>query len=328
MADAKSELARSTIECCLYCHEAELTEGFDEVEDFFFRNVGGQFNYRRCDQCGSLVLTNPLGSEVLHEAYSEYYTHGTPTSSSSDGLKGFLKKHYLQRRFGQNSGLISQAFSSVYQGLATDFDTIDRIGRYAPSAPALILDYGCGDGEFLVQMRDFGHSVTGVDFDPVCVRSGAEKGISVCTPSEVPAEDWIEQFDFVSLAHVVEHVPDPATLLSKLTAWLKPGGTFFLETPNADAFGLEVFGKYWRGLEAPRHLSLPSLSGIIEAAEAAGLALQRQVVSQSLRTHLWQECLTVVPESDQQLCLQRMAAADPLTNENAEFITLILTKNV
>lgn len=327
MADGTAEFARSSIERCLYCHEAGLTPAIVDVEDFFFRNVGGRFDYGTCPRCASLVLTDPLVSEVLHEAYSEYYTHASPRSSSGSGLRGFLRKHYLDRRFGSTRSPVSMFLAAIYQRLATDFDTIDRAGRYAPRAPATILDYGCGDGEFLIRMREFGHSVTGVDFDPVCVRRGLDRGLSVFTPDDVPSEEWRGNFDFISLAHVIEHVPDPGSLLAELRKWLRPGGTLFIETPNANAHGLDIFGRYWRGLEAPRHLSVPSAKGLLEAAEKAGFRLERQIVSQSLRSHLWEECLSAVPEAKQPQFVDRIKSAPPLTYENAEFLTFLLAKD-
>lgn len=328
MADGPAKLARSAVAHCLYCDHHDLMSGYEDVEDFYFGNVAGTFEFRRCRNCDSLVLVDPLVSEVLHEAYSEYYTHGSSPSASRLDIRSYLRGHYLKRRFGGENGVASGGLATLYRILASDFDAIDRIGRYAPPAPGAILDYGCGDGEFLVRMREFGHSVTGVDFDPVCVRKGLERGISVCTPDEIASDDWVERFDFISLAHVIEHVADPRELLGELFRWLKPGGTLFLETPNANAIGLEIFGHYWRGLEAPRHLSVPSEKGLLQAAREAGFALERQIVSKTLRDYLWAECLTVVPAAEQSAFREKVASADNVASGNAEFLTYLLKKSV
>jgi 2-polyprenyl-3-methyl-5-hydroxy-6-metoxy-1,4-benzoquinol methylase len=61
-------------------------------------------------------------------------------------------------------------------------------------------------------------------------------------------------FDAITLSHVIEHVHDPVDTLIRCHRMLKPGGYLWLETPNADSVGYELYGRYWRGLEPPRHL--------------------------------------------------------------------------
>jgi hypothetical protein len=51
---------------------------------------------------------------------------------------------------------------------------------------------------------------------------------------------------------------------------LKPGGTFWLATPNMDAPGHKKFGPHWRGLEPPRHLILFTADALIQAMTEAG----------------------------------------------------------
>jgi 2-polyprenyl-3-methyl-5-hydroxy-6-metoxy-1,4-benzoquinol methylase len=58
----------------------------------------------------------------------------------------------------------------------------------------------------------------------------------------------------VTLSHVIEHVHDPVETLRHCCRVLEPGGYLWIETPNVDSAGYATFGRFWRGLEAPRHL--------------------------------------------------------------------------
>jgi len=61
---------------------------------------------------------------------------------------------------------------------------------------------------------------------------------------------------------------EPIAALQEIHRLLKPGGLFWLATPNMDAPGHLHFGPDWRGLEPPRHL-------VLFSAKALSLALQR-----------------------------------------------------
>src|SRR5262249_46527812 len=78
------------------------------------------------------------------------------------------------------------------------------------------------------------------------------------------------EFDAIILNHVIEHVPDPITLLTDCRRVLKPGHPLVATTPNLDSAGHRRFGANWRGIEPPRHLHLFSVTSLRAAAGQAG----------------------------------------------------------
>ncbi|WP_439106866.1 class I SAM-dependent methyltransferase [Congregibacter sp.] len=120
----------------------------------------------------------------------------------------------------------------------------------------ILLDYGCGNGDFLTIAKSMGWSVGGVDFDPVAVRLARAKGLDVALIKAGEALQGEGLYDVITLSHVLEHVHDPLHLIHDLFRLLKPGGVLWLETPNISSIGHRTFGRFWRGLEPPRHLIL------------------------------------------------------------------------
>src|SRR4030095_16346994 len=80
-------------------------------------------------------------------------------------------------------------------------------------------------------------------------------------------------FDLVTAFHVLEHLPDPVGVLRRMLGWLAPGGVAVVEVPNVSGVGGRVFGRYWSGLELPRHpCRLPPGPMGARAGRAAGAA--------------------------------------------------------
>jgi 2-polyprenyl-3-methyl-5-hydroxy-6-metoxy-1,4-benzoquinol methylase len=136
-----------------------------------------------------------------------------------------------------------------------------------------LLDVGCGNGEFIEQMRSYGWRVAGVDLDLSAVSYCQSRGLDVRggTITELPETTL---YDVIALTHVIEHVSDPIELLRECGKRLRPGtGRIFITTPNLDSLGHTWFGKYWRGLEIPRHFVVFSVAGLRQCVERAGLSV-------------------------------------------------------
>src|SRR5262249_47203770 len=91
-----------------------------------------------------------------------------------------------------------------------------------------------------------------------------------------------DSFDVISAFYLLEHVPSVDAVLRACMALLRPGGWFAGAVPICDGIQARIFGSRWTHVtEAPRHLSLPTRSGLFRAAERAGYESQ-QLVSDSV----------------------------------------------
>ena len=70
---------------------------------------------------------------------------------------------------------------------------------------------------------------------------------------DCPYED--NQFDCITMYHVIEHVQDPISNIKKIKALLKNKGTFIIGTPDFDSGCARRFGKNYRHL-GPGHIRL------------------------------------------------------------------------
>ena len=137
--------------------------------------------------------------------------------------------------------------------------------------PGVALDFGCGNGEFMSLAKSYGWSVKGFDLDEDAVSLAKSSGLDVVHGGILNlAEEKDGKYDLITLSHVIEHVYEPEKLIQECIRLLKPGGRLWLETPNSRSLGLTLFGRYWRGLEPPRHIVLFNFDSIYKILLGSG----------------------------------------------------------
>ena len=103
----------------------------------------------------------------------------------------------------------------------------------------LVLDIGCGGGILSESMANRGATVTGIDLGeaPLAVAKihAKEQGVSIDYQA-ISAEDFaIERpnsFDIVTCMELLEHVPNPASVVKACSQLIKPNGDIFFSTIN------------------------------------------------------------------------------------------------
>lgn len=114
----------------------------------------------------------------------------------------------------------------------------------APVAGRKLLDVGCGGGILAEAMAQRGAEVTGIDLGEaplnVARLHALESGAKVDyrrTAVEELAQEQPAGFDIVTCLEMLEHVPDPASVIKACAALVKPGGQLFFSTINRTAKG-------------------------------------------------------------------------------------------
>jgi len=133
---------------------------------------------------------------------------------------------------------------------------IKRINKYKPSKGSL-LDFGSGKGKLGFLAKNDGWQVK-------CVETSIERaeyaqkiyGLDVTTKVYSNGKIFSEDFDVLSLFHVLEHLPAPQNLLNELIKHnVKKDGLVVIEVPNINSWQAKLAGSKWMHLDVPRHIS-------------------------------------------------------------------------
>ena len=102
-----------------------------------------------------------------------------------------------------------------------------------------VLDIGCGGGILAESMARKGANVTGIDLSEKALKvadlHGLESGINVRykkISAEEMASEEAEKYDVVTCMEMLEHVPNPASIIRACYSLVKPGGHVFFSTLN------------------------------------------------------------------------------------------------
>ncbi len=128
---------------------------------------------------------------------------------------------------------------------------LDYIDDFASIKDLKVLDVGCGGGILAESMALRGAQVTGIDLArkslKVAQLHSLESGVAVeyrCIAVEELADEAPGSFDVVTCMEMLEHVPDPESVVRSCARLVKPGGWVFFSTlnRNAKAYLLAVVG--------------------------------------------------------------------------------------
>lgn len=126
------------------------------------------------------------------------------------------------------------------------------INGLVPVAGLNVLDVGCGGGILTDSLARSGAKATGIDLSSKALRVAQMHALDAQTANvsylEISAEDMARQqagqFDVVTCMEMLEHVPDPASVVQACSTLVKPGGWVFFSTLNRNpkSFLLAIVG--------------------------------------------------------------------------------------
>lgn len=174
---------------------------------------------------------------------------------------GLLNAHYV-------------AFEDTFRGTREDIKT--RAEHYLATlrddnvcvGSDLVLDLGCGRGEWLEVLSDNGYPCRGVDMNSVMVSEALALGLDVVEQDAVAYLRGLdsESVSAITSMHLVEHLPYEVLirLLDEALRVLKPGGVLILETPNPENL---TVGSYWFYMDPTHRNPIPPalLQWVVEA---------------------------------------------------------------
>ena len=208
-----------------------------------------------------------------------------------------MKKHAIDLRYKINYESGSMHNWTGGYGEELKGPSLDKERRFkfinqlvSKSLSPSLLDFGCGNGEMLEVFGSTFNRVMGLEPDSGAREIATQRGFKVVSDIS-DLENIKENFDLITLFHVIEHIYNPIELLKKVSSLLKPDGFLIIETPNAQDALLSLYEcpefenfTYWS--HHPFLYSNKSLEILLESA-GFKISLNSGVQRYSLDNHLY-----------------------------------------
>jgi 2-polyprenyl-6-hydroxyphenyl methylase / 3-demethylubiquinone-9 3-methyltransferase len=131
-------------------------------------------------------------------------------------------------------------FRPLHQINPLRLEWIDKLSRVSGKR---VLDVGCGGGILSDAMARKGANVLGIDLSSKALKVAQLHAMEAETPSveyrevaaEALADEMPGQFDTVTCMEMLEHVPDPSSVVAACAKLAKPGGWLFFSTLNRNS---------------------------------------------------------------------------------------------
>ena len=199
------------------------------------------------DESSELLVTSPRPKDESLGAYyksENYISHTDSQQSLFDKIYQFVKRYSIAKKVK----------------LVDSFFTHN-------SSQKTVLDIGCGTGDFLLACQKRDYNIFGVEPNEKAKILAENKLNNLLTRAQsrtnlssknifsfIQELDTTQQFDCITMWHVLEHIPNLTEYISSLKKFLKPNGTLIIAVPNYKSFDAEYYGKFWAAFDLPRHL--------------------------------------------------------------------------
>lgn len=265
---------------CPVCRSVNRRLLYEGLHDRVFFCAPGKWSLHQCLECTAAFIDPRPTPGTIGLAYSKYYTHDSATAGAlkkTNWRKKFrqsLLHGYINARFGYKLTPATPLHRLMYSASQRrGADRWIRHMKFSGGNPRL-LDLGCGNGGFLLQMQKAGWDVSGLEPDLLAVEAGKKAGLNVNVGTLQKNSYPPDHFEAITMSHVIEHLHNPVEVLRCCHEILRPGGTLWIATPNLNSIGHSAFGRDWMALDPPRHLVIFTPASLKAALQKIGFEVQ------------------------------------------------------
>ena len=235
----------------IFCDFCGSKESFIVLKNVVDNDLGkpGKFNVVQCRSCALTYLNPRPAKEEIQNYYPSQYS-------------AYQKESWFFIRLRE---LIWQSDKNLTRKLI--------------SKNSFILEIGSARGEFLRFLDDkkYAYNLYGLEMDKQSADFSRERHKYGIWQGEFENFNFRAdlKFNFIIMHYVLEHLFSPKKAFTKLKSLMDAGGYALITIPNFDSLERRIFGRYWQGLETPRHLYFFTEKAIRGYAEEAGLEVIR-----------------------------------------------------
>lgn len=158
--------------------------------------------------------------------------------------KKHYNNHYNQKYYSDEEGSFLKRY---YLSLANKKEPVLSFLRKKKSSKALLLDIGCGNGQFLKYASQY-FECTGIDLSDFGLSQAKKKApkATVIKRSAYELSDFGDQkFDIITCFDVIEHLIDLEKVITDMNKILKPDGILVISTPNGGCISKSLKWRNW-----------------------------------------------------------------------------------
>ena len=171
----------------------------------------------------------------------------TPQPAAED-LAGYYQSQAYISHSNTQKGIVPFLYAMVQKwSLKNKINLINSLSNHKGT----LLDIGAGTGNFCETSKQNSWDVYGVEPSQKAREIAAKKNIFL----HQSIEDFKgQQFDVITLWHVLEHLPDLENTITAIQKLLKPNGVLIVAVPNYNSFDAKHYKGFWAAYDVPRHL--------------------------------------------------------------------------
>lgn len=213
------------IKFCYICGVQAKPKFLFNTKDYLY-GIKGRWDLVQCEACSVMRIDPILSVQELTDLYPRnYYAY----SGKSEKLKNLFKHIFTPTLI---------------------------VKEVKFPKPGRVLDYGCGNGKHLSQLKKKGWSCIGIEPSETAVQFGIDVyGIDIlCGTSASLKQIPDTSIDYIRANHSLEHDPEIQNTLAEFSRILRQDGKVLVGIPNAGGMNFKIFNKYWWYLCAPVHV--------------------------------------------------------------------------
>lgn len=223
------------------------------ADDYRVSFVKQGFRYCMCRKCAMLYV-NPI---LTDEASNDAYKSGEVSNKVLDVLLSKTQRDFDEPKFVKALELIEGVMP-------------ENSGRQ-------LLDIGCSVGHFLEVARGRDWNCTGIELNSASADYTESLGFEVIRKPLVPGLFAESSFDVVTMWDVLEHIPDPESVLNMISDLLAPNGILCLIVPNADSIAARMMREKCTMFRGSSHVNIFNRVTLCTLLERVGFKAEMMI---------------------------------------------------
>jgi 2-polyprenyl-3-methyl-5-hydroxy-6-metoxy-1,4-benzoquinol methylase len=311
---------------CMVCSSKGKPKYDNLIDTNYGSTTGWNIDICSNKECGLLWLNPMPAKEDIGKAYLSYYTHTTSQNKSIFDFS-FFKKAYLALRYNYFPGMAGWKKLAglpifLLPVIKNRFDS--SVLYINNSHNGKVLDFGCGNGWLLGNLKALGWEVHGLDFDKKAVDFCNSLDLNVRL-GDIESQNYPDDyFDVITINHAIEHIHEVDVFINSAKRVLKKGGRLIIATPNTDNWQHAYYGKFWFQLDPPRHLHIFNIKNLGDIVRRNGMEMEKSF--SSIRMDAWSTIVTrgVIRKGNFKIGIEKKKTSDLILGIFHQYISCIL----